>query len=59
MSTMDVDAPKPFKLNLDEFIATALSSTPPELHPFFESFKTLYTRKYVFGASSRVPFNAS
>ncbi|KIY66145.1 hypothetical protein CYLTODRAFT_444888 [Cylindrobasidium torrendii FP15055 ss-10] len=45
MSTMEVDAPKPFKLNLDQFIATALSSTPPELHPFFESFKTLYTRK--------------
>ncbi|KAF8200203.1 hypothetical protein BJ912DRAFT_898190 [Pholiota molesta] len=35
----------PPKLVLDQFIATALSATPPELHPFFESFRTLYTRK--------------
>jgi len=37
--------PNPPKLVLDDFIATALSATPPELHPFFESFKSLYTRK--------------
>lgn len=30
---------------LDEFIAKALSSTPAELHPFFEAFNNLYTRK--------------
>ncbi|KAH7911865.1 hypothetical protein BJ138DRAFT_1149655 [Hygrophoropsis aurantiaca] len=47
MSTsMPVDTPKPPpKLELDEFIATALSSTPADLHPFFESFSKLYTRK--------------
>ncbi|PPQ77177.1 hypothetical protein CVT24_009880 [Panaeolus cyanescens] len=36
---------QPPKLVLDEFIGTALSATPAELHPFFESFKSLYTRK--------------
>jgi hypothetical protein len=40
--------PQPSKLVLDDFIATALSATPPELHPFFESFRSLYTRKCVF-----------
>ncbi|KAE9392748.1 hypothetical protein BT96DRAFT_830219 [Gymnopus androsaceus JB14] len=39
---MAVDHPK---LVLDDFIATALSSTPQDLHPFFESFRTLHTRK--------------
>jgi len=37
-----VDTPK---FVLDEFIGTALSSTPQDLHPFFESFRTLHTRK--------------
>jgi len=36
---------QPPKLVLDEFIGTALSATPAELHPFFESFRGLYTRK--------------
>lgn len=40
--------PTPPKLVLDDFIATALSATPRELHPYFESFKSLYTRKWVF-----------
>ncbi|OAX34906.1 hypothetical protein K503DRAFT_411159 [Rhizopogon vinicolor AM-OR11-026] len=40
-----VEVPKPQKLNLDEFIATALSATPAELHPFFQSFSDLHTRK--------------
>jgi len=35
----------PPKFVLEEFIALALSSTPPELHPYFESFKILYTKK--------------
>ena len=49
MSTeMAVDIPKPPKLVLDEFIGTALSATPSELHPFFDSFRSLHTRKYVF-----------
>lgn len=34
-----------FKLDLDQFIGTALSATPSELHPYFEAFRTLYTRK--------------
>ncbi|KAF8630079.1 hypothetical protein AX17_005477 [Amanita inopinata Kibby_2008] len=42
---MSADATKPPKLVLDEFINTALAATPRELHPFFESFRTLYTRK--------------
>ncbi|KAF4623062.1 hypothetical protein D9613_002313 [Agrocybe pediades] len=37
--------PEPPKLVLDKFIAEAIAATPAELHPFFESFKTLYTRK--------------
>ncbi|KAK0216544.1 hypothetical protein EDD85DRAFT_894700 [Armillaria nabsnona] len=45
MAEMAVDAPKPPKLVLDDFIAAALSGTPSELHPFFESFRTLHTRK--------------
>ncbi|KAG8215483.1 hypothetical protein J3R82DRAFT_9114 [Butyriboletus roseoflavus] len=40
----DFSAPPP-KLVLDEFIAKALTSTPPDLHPFFEAFNSLYTRK--------------
>ena len=44
---MAVDAPKPPKLDLDEFISTAISATPAELHPYFESFRNLHTRKFV------------
>ncbi|KAG6827558.1 hypothetical protein H0H92_011309 [Tricholoma furcatifolium] len=40
---MAIDAPP--KLVLDEFIATAFSATPPALHPYFEAFRTLHTRK--------------
>ncbi|KAI6030191.1 hypothetical protein EDC04DRAFT_102895 [Pisolithus marmoratus] len=35
----------PPKLVLDEFVNKALTSTPSELHPFFEAFRNLYTRK--------------
>ncbi|KAJ7093104.1 hypothetical protein C8R44DRAFT_835487 [Mycena epipterygia] len=42
---MSIDPPKPYKLNLDDFIATALSATPQELHPFFDSFRVLYNKK--------------
>jgi 26S proteasome regulatory subunit N9 len=45
-SAMALDTPKP-KLELDEFTAAAISATPPELHPYFESFRTLHRRKYV------------
>lgn len=44
---MAVDAPKPPKLDLDVFISTALSATPADLHPYFEAFRTLHTRKCV------------
>ncbi|KAF9221772.1 hypothetical protein BS17DRAFT_710469 [Gyrodon lividus] len=45
-SSVSVDSTaSPPKLVLDEFIAKALSSTPAELHPFFEAFNNLYTRK--------------
>ena len=40
----DFSAP-PQKLVLDDFIAKAISSTPPDLHPFFEAFRNLYSRK--------------
>ncbi|KAH8822798.1 hypothetical protein DL96DRAFT_1714263 [Flagelloscypha sp. PMI_526] len=43
-TSMSVDPPK-FKLDLDQFIATALSSTPASLHAYFEKFKSLYERK--------------
>jgi hypothetical protein len=46
-SAMAVDAPKPPKLDVDEYLSTALTSTPAELHPFFEAFKNLHRRKYV------------
>ncbi|ETW79696.1 hypothetical protein HETIRDRAFT_322407 [Heterobasidion irregulare TC 32-1] len=42
---MSVDRPKPPKLNVDEYLTTALVATPAELHPFFESFRTLHERK--------------
>jgi 26S proteasome regulatory subunit N9 len=42
---MSVDFSKPQKLVLDEFINTAMAATPPELHPFLESFRLLYSRK--------------
>ncbi|KAJ7273374.1 hypothetical protein C8J57DRAFT_1129200 [Mycena rebaudengoi] len=42
---MAVDAPKPYKLNLDTFIATAVSQTPQDLHPFFDAFRVLYNKK--------------
>ncbi|KAL1740501.1 hypothetical protein HDZ31DRAFT_47385 [Schizophyllum fasciatum] len=44
-SSMAVDSSKPYKLDLDQFIATAVSATPAELHAYFQSFQTLYNRK--------------
>lgn len=40
--------PKPAKLDVDAYLATALSSTPAELHPYFQAFQDLHSRKYVF-----------
>ncbi|KAI0053498.1 hypothetical protein FA95DRAFT_1481942 [Auriscalpium vulgare] len=42
---MSVDKPKPPKLDVEEYLTTAIAATPPELHPFFESFGTLHSRK--------------
>jgi 26S proteasome regulatory subunit N9 len=42
---MNVDAPAKPKFDLDAFMKAALSHTPSELHPTFEAFRTLYTRK--------------
>ena len=44
---MAVDKAKAPKIDVDEFLALAISETPQELHSFFESFRTLYSRKYV------------
>ncbi|KAM5538780.1 hypothetical protein V8D89_007502 [Ganoderma adspersum] len=46
MSTpMAIDKTKTPKLDIDEFLTLAISETPQELHAFFESFRTLYSRK--------------
>ncbi|KZV72320.1 hypothetical protein PENSPDRAFT_663848 [Peniophora sp. CONT] len=37
--------PKPAKLDVDAYLATALSSTPAELHPYFQAFQDLHSRK--------------
>jgi len=42
---MAVDKPKAPKLDVEEYLTTAISATPAELHPFFESFRTLHSRK--------------
>ncbi|KAH8114835.1 hypothetical protein DFH11DRAFT_1854667 [Phellopilus nigrolimitatus] len=42
-SAMAVD--KPAKLDVEEYLTTALSASPQELHTFFESFRTLHERK--------------
>ncbi|KDQ50601.1 hypothetical protein JAAARDRAFT_41912 [Jaapia argillacea MUCL 33604] len=42
---MAVDQPKQPKLNVEEYLTTALSGTPQELHPFFESFQRFHSRK--------------
>jgi hypothetical protein len=39
------DRPRPAKLDVEEYLTTAISSTPSDLHPFFESFQNLYSRK--------------
>lgn len=44
---MAVDKAKAPKIDIDEFLTLAISETPQELHAFFESFRTLYSRKYV------------
>lgn len=44
-TTTTMAASQPPKLVLDEFIGTALSATPTELHPYFEAFRNLYSRK--------------
>ncbi|KAI0246668.1 hypothetical protein BJV78DRAFT_1252599 [Lactifluus subvellereus] len=36
---------KPPKLDVEEYLTTAISATPSDLHPFFESFQNLYSRK--------------
>jgi hypothetical protein len=35
------------KLDVEEYLTAALSSTPPELHAFFQSFLELHSRKCV------------
>ncbi|KAI0729160.1 hypothetical protein C8Q72DRAFT_830477 [Fomitopsis betulina] len=44
-STMAVDKPKAPKIDIDEYLTLALSGTPADLHPYFESFRNLYSRK--------------
>ncbi|KAH9887038.1 hypothetical protein C8Q73DRAFT_714468 [Cubamyces lactineus] len=42
---MAVDKAKGTKIDVDEFLTLAVSETPAELHPFFESFRSLHSRK--------------
>ncbi|KAI1790845.1 hypothetical protein LXA43DRAFT_1014287 [Ganoderma leucocontextum] len=44
-TAMAVDKAKAPKIDIDEFLTLAISETPQELHAFFESFRTLYSRK--------------
>lgn len=44
---MAVDKPAAPKLDVDEYLTSALSATPAELHPFLSAFKDLHSRKYV------------
>lgn len=46
-SSMAVDKPKQPKLDVDQYLSTAISSTPADLHPYFDSFQDLHSRKYV------------
>jgi len=46
-SSMAVDKPKQPKLDVDEYLSTAISATPTDLHPYFESFQDLHSRKCV------------
>jgi len=50
MATTTTTAPLP-KFVLDDFIALALSNIPSELHPYFESFRVLYTKKQALSLS--------
>lgn len=44
---MSIDKAKGPKLDVDEFLTLAISETPQELHAFFESFRSLHSRKSV------------
>ena len=46
-TSMAVDKGKAPKIDIDEFLTLAISETPQELHAFFESFRSLYSRKCV------------
>ena len=46
-SSMAVDKQKQPKLDVDKYLSTAISATPADLHPYFESFQNLHSRKYV------------
>lgn len=53
MSAPETEAkPAPPKLDVDEYLTSALSATPAELHPYFTAFKDLHSRKYVLPPSS-------
>ena len=45
--TTDTMTAQAQRIDIDEFLTLAIPETPQELHPFFESFQTLYSRKYV------------
>ena len=44
---MAVDKPKQPKLDVDQYLSTAISATPADLHPYFEIFQDLYSRRCV------------
>lgn len=44
-STSAMAENRPVKIDVEQYLSAALSGTPQELHPFFESFRTLYQRR--------------
>ena len=46
-SSVVVDKPKQPKLDVEQYLSTAISATPADLHPYFDSFQSLHSRKYV------------
>ncbi|KAH9943663.1 hypothetical protein B0H21DRAFT_748440 [Amylocystis lapponica] len=44
-TTMAVDKPRAPKIDVEEYLTSALAATSQEIHPFFESFRSLHSRK--------------
>lgn len=45
-SSTNADKSKQPKLDVDKYLSTAISATPADLHPYFESFQNLHSKRY-------------